>query len=121
MPTATAHIVGTFNWPELASTDPVAAKTFYRALFGWEIHDQPMGPDATYTIFKVRGLDVAALYRLEPKMQQAGVPPHWGTYITVDDADAAAEKARALGGSAIAVRPPSATRTWVCKRLVSMA
>ncbi len=101
MPTATAHVVGTFNWPELASTDPAAAKKFYSALFGWEIHDQPMGPDQMYTIFKVRGLDVASLYALEPKMQQAGVPPHWGTYISVENADASAEQAKALGGTVV--------------------
>jgi predicted enzyme related to lactoylglutathione lyase len=101
MPTATAHVVGTFNWPELASTDTAAAKKFYSALFGWEIHDQPMGPDEMYTIFKLRGLDVASLFALNADMQKNGVPPHWATYITVDNADAATEKAKALGGSVV--------------------
>lgn len=101
MPTATAHVVGTFNWPELASSDPAAAKKFYSALFGWEIHEQPMGPDEVYTIFQMRGLDVASLYALQPDMIKHGVPPHWATYITVENVDAATEKAKSLGATVV--------------------
>lgn len=102
MPTVTPHAPGTFNWPELATTDQSAAKKFYSALFDWEAADQDMGPNSIYTIFKNGGRDAAALYTLEPAMREAGVPPHWGTYISVENADATAEKAKALGGTIVA-------------------
>jgi len=33
------------------------------------------------------------------------LPPHWGSYITVDDADASAKRVKALGGKIIV--PPT--------------
>lgn len=101
MPTVTTHTQGTFNWPELATTDQNAAKKFYSALFGWEVADQDVGPNSIYTIFKNAGRDAAALHTLEPAMREAGVPPHWGTYITVENADATAATAKALGATVV--------------------
>jgi len=99
MPTMTAHTPGTINWPELGTTDQDGAKKFYTALFGWKHNDNDMGEQGTYTIFTRDGVDVAALFTLQPDMLKQGVPPNWATYITVESADAAAEKAKALGGT----------------------
>jgi len=101
MPTVTAHAVGTFNWPELATTDPIAAKKFYTALFGWQYTDNDMGPQGVYTIFKRDGEDVASVYTMDAGQASTGIPPYWGTYITVESADAAAAKAKSLGGTVI--------------------
>lgn len=101
MPVFTLHAPGTFNWPELATTDTAAAKKFYTSLFGWQFKDQDMGEQGTYTIFTRDGVDVAALFTLEPKLREMGVPPHWEAYVTVESADAAAEKAKALGGQVL--------------------
>lgn len=101
MPTVTTHALGTFNWPELATKDQDGAKKFYSSLFGWEIKDQDMGPQGTYTIFTLGGSDVAALYTMDAGQASTGMPPYWGTYITVEDADAAAAKAKTLGGTII--------------------
>jgi predicted enzyme related to lactoylglutathione lyase len=60
-----------------------------------------MGPGETYTMFKLRGKDVAAGYRLDPK-KQSGVPPHWMLYVTTADADATAAKSAELGGETVA-------------------
>ncbi len=98
MPTVTTHAPGTFCWPELVTSDGNAAKKFYSTLFGWEVHDQDMGPDMTYTIFKLRGADVAAGFKMTPDMAKMGIAPHWGAYVSVENADAAAAKAQALGG-----------------------
>jgi predicted enzyme related to lactoylglutathione lyase len=54
MPTVTTHAPGTFCWPELSTSDPIAAKKFYSGLFGWQIKDQDMGPQGVYTIFHPR-------------------------------------------------------------------
>ena len=101
MPTVTAHAPGTFSWPELATSDPNAAKKFYTTLFGWQFKDNDMGPSGVYTIFTREGKDCAAVYKLDANMAQTGMPPFWGTYITVESADTAAAKAKALGGKVV--------------------
>ncbi len=98
MPSVITHAPGTFCWPELVTSDGDAAKKFYSTLFGWEVHDQDMGPGMTYTIFKLRGVDVAAGFKMTPDMVKLGVPPNWGAYVSVENADASIEKAKALGG-----------------------
>ncbi|TMQ74024.1 MAG: VOC family protein [Candidatus Eisenbacteria bacterium] len=101
MPTITRNAPGSFCWPELGTTDQTAAKTFYGALFGWTFTDHDTGPNGIYTIFQLGGRDAAALYTLRPDMMQAGVPPHWGSYVAVLSADEAAAKAKQLGGTVI--------------------
>ena len=101
MPTVTTHAPGTFNWPELATKDQDGAKKFYTSLFGWEYRDTDMGPQGVYTIFTLNGSDVAALYTMDANQAATGMPPYWGTYVTVENADAAAAKAKALGGTVI--------------------
>ena len=93
----TEHAPGTFSWTDLGTTDAEAAKAFYTGLFGWEADDLPVGDDFVYTMLRKNRLEVAALYR----MIQEGAPPAWLSYITVADADAAAEKARELGATLI--------------------
>ena len=99
MPTVTTHAPGTFNWPELATKDQEGAKKFYTGLFGWQYRDQDIGPQGIYTIFTRDGLDVAALYTMDAGQASTGMPPYWGTYVTVESADAAAEKAKSLGAT----------------------
>ena len=57
-----------------------------------------MGPGEIYTIFELDGRDCAALYTLRPDMLKMGIPPHWAAYVSVANADEAAEKAKQLGG-----------------------
>lgn len=100
MPHIDSHTSGSFCWMELGTTDQAAAKRFYAGLFGWSADDHPMGPGMYYTMFHLDGQAVAGGYQLDPK-QHLGVPPNWTTYIQVDDADAAAERAQSLGGKLI--------------------
>jgi hypothetical protein len=96
------HPTGSFCWIELHTTDQNAAKSFYSSLFGWEAHDSPMGPNDFYTEFKLQGREAAAGCTLRPEQRSQGVPPHWLTYIAVENADAAAAKAQQLGGKVLA-------------------
>ena len=98
------HPAGSFCWIELATTDQKAAKDFYSSLFGWSPQDSPVGPSEFYTIFKLEGRDAAAGYTLREDQRTHGVPPNWMIYITVDNADQAAAKAKQLG--ATMVMPP---------------
>ena len=88
---------GTFCWVDLATTDPAGAKTFYSELFGWEAEDMPAGKAGTYTMLRLGGDEVCALYELDLKRREQGIPPHWLSYVTVKDADATAARARELG------------------------
>ena len=98
------HAPGSPCWFELSTSDQNAAKTFYSNLFGWSSVDNPMGPDAVYTLFQIDGLDAAACCTLQPDQAAQGVPPNWAVYIAVDNADAAAGRVATAGGTVIA--PP---------------
>lgn len=86
---------GHFCWNELATNDVAGAKEFYGSLFGWETHDIDMG-DMTYTMVKKDDKDIAGIMQL-PKEVQGKVPPHWMSYVTVEDVDAMLTKAQELG------------------------
>lgn len=101
MPEVTSFKPGEFCWFELATSDQNAAKQFYSQLFGWHMNDQPMGPDQVYTMLEKNGKSVGALYGMETERTAAGVPPHWNTYISVDNVDEAAKRAKDLGGTLI--------------------
>jgi uncharacterized protein len=104
VPEFTSHAPGTFSWPELATTDQKAGVAFYRALLGWDVNEQPLGPGETYSMFQLRGKEVAAAYTLRDDERKLGIPPHWNSYVTVKSADESAKKAQSLGGKVLA--PP---------------
>ena len=64
------HAPGSFCWIELATTDGPGAKKFYSELFGWEAQDSPVGPDMVYTMLKLDGKDVGALFQKGEAMKQ---------------------------------------------------
>jgi predicted enzyme related to lactoylglutathione lyase len=101
MPNIDHHPPGTFTWIELATTDQNSAKGFYSSLFGWAIHDTPIGPNEQYTIFRIDGREAAAGYTMRPDEQMMGVPPHWNLYIAVASADESAKQASELGGKVV--------------------
>ena len=87
---------GAFSWMELMTTDPKAAERFYSQLLGWELEANAMG-HAGYTVVKAGGQAIGGIMQM-PKEVPAGVPPHWGGYVTVADVDATVKKAQSLGG-----------------------
>ena len=100
----TSYAPGTFSWVDLATTDPGGAKAFYSELFDWSPEDMPTGNGGTYTMFRLRGQYVAATSEQQEQERSQGIPPHWNSYVTVDDVDQRATRASELGGSVIA--PP---------------
>ena len=96
---------GTFCWAGLATSDPAAATAFYTSVFGWEAEALSAGQAGTYTILRHAGQDVAILYRQTAQARAAGAPPHWTSYISVEDAGAAATRAGQLGGTAVFREP----------------
>jgi predicted enzyme related to lactoylglutathione lyase len=97
----TDYPAGLFNWIDLATTNAEAAKTFYTALFGWTFEDMPTGQGSDYTMFFLDGKEVAALYQMNPQQLEQGMPPHWLSYVAVDDIEAVAAKVPDLNGSVL--------------------
>jgi hypothetical protein len=87
---------GAFSWCELMTTDVKAATQFYTKLLGWNTEDMSM-EGMTYTVVKTGDTGVGGIMPFPPQM--AGTPPHWGSYITVNDVDATARQAQALGAT----------------------
>jgi uncharacterized protein len=95
----TQYTQGTFSWTDLNTTDQEAAKTFYSELFGWRYNDMPAGDDVVYSMAMKDGKVVAAISP-QPQMQRdAGAPPSWNSYVTVESADGIAERATELGAT----------------------
>lgn len=89
---------GAFSWNELITTDVPGAKSFYQQLLGWEMEDRPT-EGMTYTVLSAGGEQVGGITEVPPS--SAGMPPTWGTYITVQDVDGTAQHAVELGGKVL--------------------
>jgi len=101
MPEFERHEPGTFCYVELVTPDPVASGKFYTELFGWDRNDQDMGEFGIYTQYHLAGKVVAAQYKMNAEQEAMDVPPNWGQYVTVEDADATTTRARELGGQVV--------------------
>lgn len=95
----TSYAPGSFCWADLATNDTDAAKAFYTGLFGWEVVDTPTDVGIPYSMLLNGGKPVAALYAMSP--DQGPLPPHWQSYVSVEDVDAVAAAVPTLGGSVL--------------------
>ncbi|MGH9050169.1 MAG: VOC family protein, partial [Acidimicrobiia bacterium] len=114
---------GSLIFNGLATRDPDAAKAFYRSVFGWTTLALPAGemwtlpgygdhleeksPGLREQMAQMGGpegfIDVVAA--LNPiATDDSDTPPQWSVTLAVDDADAAAAKARELGAEIVAGR-----------------
>jgi predicted enzyme related to lactoylglutathione lyase len=89
---------GRFVWYELATTDVEKAKAFYARVMGWGTAEASM-PGSGYSLFTAKDNPVAGLMQLPVGVLGRGSAPQWIGYVAVDDVDAAALRARQLGGT----------------------
>jgi hypothetical protein len=121
---------GTLNFNDLHTRDPAAATAFYGAVFGWDVLEISDGFKAWVlpgygehldrllpgTLARMADMGAPAGFEhvvasLNPiPDDQADTPPHWGLTFAVDDADATAERAIALGGKVVV---PPFDAPWV--------
>lgn len=95
---------GVPSWIDLATSDMGAARTFYTAVFGWDLQDAPMeGSESPYVTALVNGKRIAGMIELSGE-SHANVPPSWTTYVNTDDIEATVSRVSGLGGQVI--RPP---------------
>ena len=98
---------GSFCWTEIASTDAEKCKEFYKNVFGWTFKDSDaVGGMAYHEYYTGDDYPSGGLYEISAEMCGEGElpPPHFMTYIGVDDVDANANLAEELGGTVI--KPP---------------
>ncbi len=95
----TKYTPGTFSWTDLNTTDQDAAKAFYTAVFGWEMTDMPAGEGVVYSMAAIDGKFVAAISPQPQQQRDAGAPPAWNSYVTVENADEALARAKELGAT----------------------
>jgi predicted enzyme related to lactoylglutathione lyase len=121
---------GSLNFNDLHTRDVERAKSFYGSVFGWRTLELEGGfeawtlpgygdylerdnPDLREQMAEVDAPagfeDVVASINPIPD-DQPDTPAHWGVTFAVDDADAVADKASALGGSVIV---PPFDAPWV--------
>jgi predicted enzyme related to lactoylglutathione lyase len=77
------HAAGKFCWNELATPNLKAAKEFYTKSFGWTFTDYEMDT-CTYSMINSGNSEFAGAWEI-PHDQQKDVPPHWMSYILVDN------------------------------------
>lgn len=97
---------GEFCWTEIASNDSAKAKEFYTNVFGWKFQASKATDGVfEYTEYSTGGdYPAGGLYQITPEMCAPGEPlppPHFLTYIAVDDVDDNAKRAIELGGTVI--------------------
>lgn len=97
-----AYPPGVPCWVETLQANLDAAVAFYAELFGWDIAGPgPMPDGGRYFVARVGSRDVAGI---GSRPAAVAAPSAWTTYVRVDDADAAVERARRAGAAVVA--PP---------------
>ena len=91
----TRYAHGTPCWVDVTAPDIDGAIAFYEGLFGWASERAEDPAAGGYTMFTLRGKNVAAA---SPPMAE-GTPPAWTTYLASDDVDSTAAKVREAGGT----------------------
>ena len=91
---------GFFHWNELLTNDVEKAKAFFKDVLGWSFEDMPMPDGGTYNIALMEDEIVGGIMQM-PAEVPAGTPPHWLSYIEVDDIDKRLAKVTQAGGQAL--------------------
>lgn len=97
---------GEFMWNELMTRDDDRAVSFYGKLLGWKVSDWPLGPgQPPYRMMKSGERGMAGIMKMTAPMFPDQLPPHWMSYIAVDNVDKRFAQALEMGAEAI--HPPS--------------
>jgi len=94
-----ANEPGSLTWNENMTRDYDANQAFYRSVFGYDFGDMS-SEDFRYATLDLGGGPVGGIGEIGPDTP-AEIEPNWATYFAVDDADDAAARTAALGGTVI--------------------
>lgn len=88
---------GRFVWFEYGSKNPTKAQGFFGELFNWSTVSVPM-PQGSYTMIAADGTTIGGY---PPHMATGMDSSYWATHLQVADCEAAAQKAKQLGGAIV--------------------
>lgn len=93
---------GTFYWMELNTGDVEKAKAFFGETIGWTFKNQPMA-NGDYWLAFADDTPIAGIVALDA-FSPPEAPPHWFSYLAVDNVDQ--RIAAAVKAGATIKRPP---------------
>ena len=88
---------GRFVWFEMVGPRPEEASRFYGEVVGWKVQTMDM-PGGTKYPMAVAGEGPVGGFA---ELPQPDALPHWISYVSVENVDAAAKKVQKLGGRAL--------------------
>lgn len=91
----------TFFWNELHTRDPRVSQEFHAKVFGWEVHEEQMPGGVTYTLFMKDGAPVAGACNMNELDMPPEIPPHWLSYVAVEDAAETCRRTVEQGGKVV--------------------
>jgi predicted enzyme related to lactoylglutathione lyase len=91
---------GCLCWNELATRDIEKAREFYGALFDWQFEDNPSATSKYYIVHN-KGIMNGGIMQMNEQWPE-GVPPHWGIYFAVENAEEACKRLTDSGGEVYA-------------------
>ncbi len=95
---------GAVWWSELMTRDVPGALDYYRSVCGWSIDTVQMEDGSDYHVAVAHGKPATGIMDMTGLPGMDKVPPHWFTYLAVDDTDVVVEQTLAAGGTIL--RPP---------------
>lgn len=87
-------------WHELYVADSQKAIDFYKEALDFGIEGMPMGEMGTYNMLTRNGQPVAGILSFSQVGKQ-DIPPHWATYLSVDDVDKRIDKCVGMGATLV--------------------
>jgi len=94
--------VGSVGWMDLTVKDAVAVRDFYQEVAGWKATPLDMGGYEDF-VMTAPGREEPVSGVCHARGSNAGLPPVWLIYITVEDLDRSVERVQQKGGK---VRQP---------------
>lgn len=98
---------GEFCWTEIATNNLETCKSFYANVFGWEMQQsKATGEEMEYQEFNIAGSQpMGGIFQMQAEMYGGEIPPpHFVSYVAVENVDDTASKAFDLGGKIVS--PP---------------
>ena len=91
--------IGTIPWHDLTVDDALGVRDSHAEVINWKASPQSMGDYDDYSIETPDGTCLAGIcHRRGPN---AGIPPHWMTYVNVAGVDRSADRCTQLGGKVV--------------------
>jgi uncharacterized protein len=90
-------VVGSVGWMDLTVKDAEAVRDFYQDVVGWKATGLDMGGYQDF-VMSAPGKEEPVSGVCHARGSNAGLPPVWLIYITVEELDRSVEKVKERGG-----------------------